>query len=75
MAVSDDVREAMRETNERFCPEVVGEAAPFQRILCIHVARNDVGPWLLITVKAFHSLFSILLKFYAESSSHAANET
>ena len=25
MAVSDDVRKAMQETNERFCREVVGE--------------------------------------------------
>jgi hypothetical protein len=43
MAVLDDVREAMRETNERFCLEVVGEAAPFQRIVCIHVARIERG--------------------------------
>jgi hypothetical protein len=39
----DDVREAMRETNERFCLEVVGEAARFQRIFCIQVNRNERG--------------------------------
>ncbi len=41
-----------------------------------HTGREaSPGHWLLISVKTFHSLFNLLLKSYAESSSHAANET
>jgi hypothetical protein len=41
-----------------------------------HTGREAFpGPRLLISVKTWHPLFNLLLKFYAESSSHAANET
>jgi tetratricopeptide (TPR) repeat protein len=41
-----------------------------------HTGREAfLEPWLLISVKTFHSLFNLLLEFYAESSWLAANET
>jgi hypothetical protein len=41
-----------------------------------HTGREAFpGPWLLISVKTCHPLFNLLPKFYAESFSHAANET
>jgi ketosteroid isomerase-like protein len=43
MAVSDDVRKAMQETNERFCREVVGEGK-FDAIEQVYTAGARILP-------------------------------